>query len=153
MMKRTLVLLVILAILLPVPVYAYTPPEQGSENATDIIIWHGDNITIESANLTGTITIDSLEDALVAAAEAHAAAVAEDFLTLIIMALLIALVFWQKTIILYAIGALVTIVYGLSLAQPGAEQSMWMAGVAIAFIGTYFFYRIIMIAFDWVRSK
>ena len=153
MMKRTLALLAILALLIPVPVYAYTPPEQGSENATDIIICHGHNMTIESANLTGTIAIDSLEDALVAAAEAHAAAIAEDYLTLVIVALLVALVFWKGTIILYAIGAPVTIVYGLSLATPGAELSMWMAGVAIAFIGTYFFYRIIMIAFDWVRSK
>lgn len=156
-MKRTLVLIMVASLLLiTTPVYAYTPPEQGSANATDIILWHGDNLTISTAN----VTITSLEDAMVAAAEAQAAAIndnnsdiAAGYLLLLIMAMLIALVFWQKSILLYSVGGPVAIVYGLSLATADAELSLWLAGVVIAIIGTSFVYQVIKIAFDWVRNK
>jgi len=74
-------------------------------------------------------------------------------ITFLIVALVIGLVFWQRSIVWYSVGAPLCIVYGLSLAQPGADLSMWVVGVAIAIIGTSFVYQIIKIAFDWVRSK
>lgn len=164
-MRLLLALSVMLVLFIPLPVSAFTPPTQGSENVTDVIIWYGDNVSIESANLTIesanlSVSIESLEEALVSAAEAQAEAlnentsgIAADYLALFIVALLIALVFWQRSIITYAIGAPVAIVYGLSLAVPSAELSLWVAGVSIAIIGTYFLYQIVMGAFDWLRGK
>ena len=74
-------------------------------------------------------------------------------ITFLVVALVIGLVFWQRSIVWYSVGAPLCIVYGLSLATPGAELSMWVVGVAIALIGTSFMYQIIMIAYGWVRSK
>jgi len=67
-MKRSIFAILLLSFLLlvAVPVYAYSPPGQGTDNATDIIIWHGD-----TANVTAVaaVTVAGLEDAMVAAAD------------------------------------------------------------------------------------
>ena len=141
-MKRLLLLISIIALLVPTTVLAYDTPTQGSANATDIILWYGDNLTVNGGiTIDGTITVAGLETALT------------DFLTLFIVALLVALVFWQGTIFLYAVGSVTAIVYGLSLAIPSNSLSLWVAGVAISLIGTYFLYCIVMISFNWAKGK
>jgi hypothetical protein len=64
--------IVILGLLFSASALAYSPPDQSSDNATDVIIWHGDsaNITL-SGNITvsgnATITIPGLQDDMKAA--------------------------------------------------------------------------------------
>lgn len=74
-------LLALLSVLVAMPVYAYSPPNQGTDNATDIILWQGDtaNVSITAANLTvkgdgyflltGELEIAHLQDAIVAGAD------------------------------------------------------------------------------------
>ena len=52
-MKKRFLALVALAIALVAgasPAFAFDPPDQGTDNATDIILWYGDNLTIESGS-------------------------------------------------------------------------------------------------------
>jgi len=98
-----------------VKVFAYDEPAQGTDNATDIIIWHGDNLTIEN------ITIEGLEDALVAAAiaqtDASTAAQSTLLTTIIgfvIVILLAVLAYWHREMLLYIISGLAFMIYGFS---------------------------------------
>lgn len=148
--------------MVPTPVLAFDPPAQGTDNATDVILWHGDNLTIETIkehNLAIT-EFSGLEDALVAAAEAQATAINEnntaiaaDAILLVLVALLIALAFGQKSWVLYALASPVGVVYGLSLATGADNNALWVVGVVIAIIGTYLLYRIIIAALGWRKKK
>ncbi len=71
---------------------AYTPPGQSSDNATDVIIWHGDsaNITLSgnvTANVTGdlNVNIPGLGDDIENAAEAAAVAMMAQLLDMLKM--------------------------------------------------------------------
>lgn len=139
------------------PALSFTPPSQGTDNATDVILWYGENLTIKAHD----ITISGLEDALVAAGEAQAEiisasnnTIAGDFTLLFLVALVMTLVFCKSNIFLYSLGAPTGIVYGLFLAS-GADGniSFWVIGVVIALIGTYCLFRVLYIAFGWGKTK
>lgn len=59
-MKYALIILValILSLVVAVPALAYDLPTQGSDNATDIILWHGDsaNVTLSGFDIETAIT-------------------------------------------------------------------------------------------------
>lgn len=148
-MKRLILLiaLVIISISIAVPVMAFTPPTQDStDNATDVILWWGDNVTITSANLTVTsanITIDNLEDDLTAAAEAGADIIAgaindlvANIISLIIALAITGLAFWKNRLFYYIIGVPVDLTYGLSYAATNnVASAQWVMGIIIAVIG------------------
>ncbi len=161
-MKKGFLILVVLVILLmagAAPVFAFDPPGQGADNATDTILWYGDNLTIESDNLT--LTIVDLEDALVAAAEAQAevltanqTSVANQYLALLLVTLIVALAFWKNNLFLYALAMPVSMVYGLSLATDAVSgSSLWVTGIIIAIIGTYCLFKVVMIGLEDVKAR
>lgn len=146
-MKRLTALLLLVALLVPSGVaYAFDPPDQGTDNATDVILWHGDNLTIQSANLT----IADLEDALAAAAQAHADTltdsmdgISDNWLSFFIVAFILMLIFWRGGVILKALGMPVAFVYGFVTAgNADVFSPLWVAGVAIGILGLYFLYQI-----------
>lgn len=64
-------------------------------------------------------------------------------ITLVIMILLNWLVIHQKNPFLYLILVVPNIVYGLDIASDSAVKSpLWMAGVTVAVIGTFFLFRV-----------
>ena len=146
-MKRLLIIALLLLLLLATPVYAYTPPGQSSDNATDIILWHGDNVTIESANITGGVEITgdvvvTGEVEITGLTESNER-IAADFLAFIIVAFIIAIVLAKGGVILYALGVPVALVYGFVTASEQEVYSpLWVAGVAIGILGLYFLYQI-----------
>ena len=148
-MKYIIILLMVMTSgLFVTPALAYTMPGQGTDNATDIILWHGDtaNISITSANMT----IVSLETALTAAGEAQAQVIADNqtviadkYILLLLVALFTALLFWQKNAFLYLVGSVVLMAYGLSFAADNTVMSAsWIVGMMIAVVGTYLLYRV-----------
>ena len=89
-------------------VNAFTEPTQSTDNATDVILWFGDDITITD-----------LQTAIVAGGTELAAALTatgNQFLTLAIVAFIIGLAYWQHHFILYVLSGMVTVVYGLNTA-------------------------------------
>lgn len=88
-MKLTIAFLILLVIgIYAVPVMAYDTPSQGTDNATDVINWHGDtaNISITSGNLTlatDNITINDMDEAMEAGAQVLADKI-DDILVLFI---------------------------------------------------------------------
>ena len=157
-MKRLLIIAALLALpLIASPVLAFDIPTQGTANATDTIIWHGDtaNISITSANLTitsGTITITDFETAVTAASEAGAQIIADEYesigdvLLLILLAVAVnALAFWQRNVFLYLVAAPLNLVYGLNLAAGETVNSaMWVAGIIVAIIGVFCIFRAVV---------
>ena len=146
-MKITFCLLLLLAVLIPANiVYAYGEPTQGTDNATDIIIWYGDNVTIESANLTGEMEITGLTDTM--------EDISNDWLSFVIVAFLLWLFLKYGGAILYALGVPVAFTYGFVTAGSVTVFSpLWVAGVAIGIIGLYFLYNICMEAVNLARGE
>jgi hypothetical protein len=76
------------------------------------------------------------------------------FFTLAIVGLVFTLIFWQKSLFLYMLGVPVGIVYGLSLAVTYTTTlSLWVIGVVIAIIGTYFLFKVVELVLAGARSK
>ena len=126
------------------PVMAYDPPAQGTDNATDIIIWYGDNLTV-----SGDFTITSGELTITGV---------EDFLTSVLLLLIVvgitALAFWQKqNIMLWIVACPVAVVYGLTTAAGATiNSSLWVAGIAVAVIGLYCLYKVVMIGLEGFKK-
>ena len=147
-MKYILALVLLLSLAVATPALAFTSPAQGTDNATDVILWHGDNITIESGNititsanltgsvgLTGEVEVTGLTDTL--------SDIADDYLALLVVAFFIGVVLLKQSTVLNALGVPVAFVYGLSLASgEDTYSTLWVAGVAIAIVGLYFLYQI-----------
>jgi len=148
-LKRLLIIIALLSFLLPASIaYAYTPPGQSSDNASDVILWYGDNqtanLTIESANLTlladnftvsGNLTITGLTESN--------ESIASDYLAFLIVAFLIVIVLVKGGVILHALGVPVAFVYGFITASENTVSSpLWVAGVAIGILGLYFLYMV-----------
>jgi len=182
-MKRTLLLLaIVFALILEGGdsfAYAYTPPTQGTDNATDIIIWYGDNLTITGLDtslstianalsqqgvpitFTNNISITDLEVSLIAASEVHAQVIADsnesiamDFLSFLIIVAILAFTFWQKSILLYALSCPSSLVYGLSIsASTTVSSARGVAGIVIAIIGTYCLYKAVMLGLEDIKQR
>ncbi len=167
---RILGVLGILAVLtlgIAIPVYAFDAPTQGTDNATDVVLWYGDNLTLNNVTLnpvqfsgsiylSNNVTISDLEDSMTTSAEAGATIIADalvdvavDYLAFLIVAFLIAIIMKKDTIALNAVGVAVAMVYGLRTAADQVVFSeLWVAGVAIALIGLYFLYRVASAGFS-----
>jgi len=161
-MKYIIILLmVITSCLFTAPALAFTPPVQGTDNATDIILWHGDNLTLNNVNinplqfsggvtLSGNFTINDFDDAILAASDNISVTVVNSFedkfndlLLFFMIAAFTTLVFWQKNAFLYLVGSVVLMVYGLSFAANTIVMSAsWIAGMMIAVVGTYLLFRV-----------
>jgi len=76
------------------------------------------------------------------------------FLKLGIVSLLVALTFWQKSLFLYALMCPVCIVYGLSLTAGELTSSpLWMAGIAVAIIGTYCLFKVVLLGLEGTKVR
>ena len=63
--------------------------------------------------------------------------------TLLIIALINVLALQQKSVFIYLIAVPLNMVYGLNLAADNTVNSpLWIAGVTIAVIGTFFLFRV-----------
>jgi len=146
-----------IGIMVTSPVMAYTPPEQSTDNATDIILWHGDsaNVSVTSANVTiisANITIVDLETALTNAGEVSASIIATavatvlgEGLVFLIIAAFVALVFWQRNVFLYLLAVPILTVYGFAFATDSTVGSTgWTLGVTIAILGTFCLFRVVV---------
>ncbi len=162
-MIRFLALLSFLALLVASPAFAFTPPSQGSDNATDVVLWHGDNLTLNNVTLnpvqfsggvalTGNFTVLGFDDAVIAASDNLSVTLKnsfedkfDDLLLFLMIAAFAALVFWQKNAFLYLAAVPVLMVYGLSMAAgETVYSSKWVLGVVIAVIGTFCLYRVVV---------
>lgn len=121
-------LLCMILSLLPVSTaYAFDTPNQSTDNATDVILWPADDLTV---NVDTTGIEGSIDDS------------SEQFFIMALTALIIGLVFWQKqSLFLRLAGVPVAIVYGLTVASVATYTlALWVDGVIIAVIGLYFLY-------------
>ncbi len=137
-MKKLLLSALLLALFIPAgTAYAYDTPSQGTDNATDIILWYGDNLTIESATVSGEIEITGLTDSN--------ESIAGDFLAFIIVAFIIVIALTKDKDIIDALACPVSIIYGFTLASGQTVYSqLWVAGIALVLIGLYFLFRIVI---------
>ncbi len=148
-MKRIILLsgllIVFLIILCPLPVLAFSPPGQGADNATDVIVWHGDNLTLDTTGLN-----DALVDV-----ESTVNNIGEELFALLVVGSIMALIFWQRNLFLFILGAPVAIIYGLTLTGPSPDWSLffWIAGVIIAIIGTYCLFKAAMLGLENIRGR
>ena len=63
--------------------------------------------------------------------------------TLLIIALINVLALQQKSVFIYLIAVPLNMVYGLNLAADNTVNSpLWIAGVTIAVIGTFYLFRV-----------
>ena len=134
------------------PAFAFTPPSQGTANATDVVLWHGDNATVNMPDLT-------------TAAEAGAQVIADaliDFLDgLIAFLLVIAITAFalikgdpQRAPFPYLLAVPVNLVFGLIYASVKVPASSeWVEGVIVAIIGTYLLVRVATSQFDKLRKR
>ncbi len=152
---KVLMAVALLLILTATPAEAFTMPTVNAENVTDVMLWVGDNLTLQSvtvngqlsgsANLTGNVTsdiiltgevtivglTDSLED------------IAASFLAFLMVVFFIILVIIKRSIVLTGLACPVALVYGLLFASNQTVYSAeWVSGVAIAVLGIYFLYEV-----------
>lgn len=143
-MKATFILIVLLLLLIPMPVYAYDIPGQGTDNATDVILWMGDNITIETANLTidsGNLTVAGTVE-ITGLTESNED-IAGDFFSFLIVAFIIVLVLKIGGPVLNSLGVIISFIYGFTLASDQEPYTLlWVAGVSIGLFGLYLFFEI-----------
>lgn len=134
-MKKLLFVIIVIWLIIPgARASAYTEPEQGSDNATDVIVWQGDTLNIDLS--------DVVEET------------AEQLFTFIVVAALATWAIMNKGWFLKLVVCPVLIVYGLRLA--GGETlfyPLWVAGVVIAVIGTYFLYQQAALLAGLIRDK
>lgn len=142
----------LMVLLVASPVLAFdTPTQDTTTNATDVLIWYGNNLTIDSAN----ITIENLEDALMA--------LWSNLLSFVLALLVTVLALWsnrphlvnsQKSQFLLLLAVPVDLVYGLALAAGSAVKSpQWVEGVIVAIIGTFCLVKVVLNQIAITRSK
>ena len=124
-----------------VPAHAFTPPGQGTDNATDVILWQGDNVTLTAANVTITdnITITDLQVALIAAAEAQTediGEIADTVIGFILVLVFAGLAYWHRDRLLYIIAGLAFITYGFSYLSTSIYIS-----ILLVLLGAYSFLK------------
>ena len=150
-MRIPIAIVLLLAVFISgAPAYAFDPPEQSTDNATDIILWHGDNLTIasanltiESANITVTGEVEVSGDVELTGFVDSMESIAADFLAFVIVAFMIIIVLAKGSVILNALGVPVALVYGFTVAsEQDVYSPLWVAGVAIGLLGLYFLYQI-----------
>lgn len=148
MIKYPLAILIALLLILALaaPIYAFTPPGQGTDNATDVILW-GDNVTLTvgvpgGLTVAGDVEIDLLQDSLA------------NLLAFIIVGSITAFVVLRKSNFGKSIASILLLVYGLRMAIPEDLWSvLWMAGVIIAMVGTGLIFGVVLEAIGKSKNK
>lgn len=139
---------------MPSPSYAYDPPEQ-TGNVTDVILWYGDNLTIQAGDID--VTVAELTEAAEAGAQVVAdeiEAIWDNLFLLLLAGVITALAFTQRNIFLYCITVPVNVTYGLYLASGSTAGSvLWVEGLVIAIIGTFCLYRAVEMGLATAREK
>lgn len=136
MTKRRIILasvLGVLAVVMTVRVaLAFTEPIQGADNATDVVVWYGDNLTITD-----------LEDILTSAGEASAQVLADeaesifaDIMGIFLTCFLIWLAVTDGAPVLYFIAGLVCMIYGFNYwdTSEALSISLVLAGIVMGFV-------------------
>lgn len=128
------------AVCIPEKAYAFDPPTQGSDNATDVVLWHGDNstITIQSGNVTVTLDLTGIlemqNDVNDHKAELDRENHVETFkqwgLFIFIM-FIIVLAFWHRDPLVYWLACIVSIAYSGVMAF--AQDDWRIAAVFVVF--------------------
>lgn len=154
---KLLTLIIVISVisgLFALPAMAYTPPGQSSDNATDIILWHGDNLTIASVN--ATVAITGLGGALTAAGEAGAQVIADEYgsiwdevLLFVLAGAITVLAFWQREKkdgdFLMIVACPVNMMFGLYLASDNTVgETKWVMGVIITIIGLFCLFAVVL---------
>jgi len=93
-----------------VPAYAYEPPTQGSDNATDVILWPG-----SSAN----ITISGYEEAV--------DTVLDEIIMVVLILAITAFGYWHRDRILLGVAGFAWIIYGFAF----WNRSWWMSVILV----------------------
>ncbi len=97
------------------PVYAFDPPAQDSSaNATDVILWSGDNITISITS--GNVTVPNLQESMEAAIDkliTGLRSLMNTAVSLGIIVLSIILAFWHRDPWAYLTAGILTLIYGI----------------------------------------
>lgn len=125
---------------------AWAPPVQGTDNATDVILWGG-NVTLKlnlpgGISFGGKLTITGLIDFL---RKLH------EFLVVAGITLFAVL---TKNTFGRCVTSLLLIVYGLKVAIPEATgATVWIMGVIIAMIGTSLLFEPTLEAFKKLKEK
>jgi hypothetical protein len=138
-MKRLILLISLLvAMIIPGNVLAFDPPVQDtSENATDVILWLSDNITIESISGNLALTIEGLNDAVnisTVSIREEIASQVQGFIVFILLLFIIILGFWRFDRVMLLIGGLGLMLYGFSL----WNAIQWLS--IIAFVGGFYIF-------------
>ncbi len=129
--------LLIAGIFMAAPALAFDPPAQGTDNATDVVIWHGDsqNITLSSDDLNTAITgIGTTLDTTITNA------VSDMLGNLVILIIIFALAylgyrFDQRLLFFSGLAALV---YGYSYSSTSTYYSIIIVLAGIFFIASAF---------------
>ncbi len=137
------------------PVYAFDEPTQSTDNATDVILWYGENQTISvagnvtlstvpitwSSNLTVT-GIPELNDTISTVSENiidELETINASFIILALLFFVTILAYWHRDKILYVVAGLLFIVTGFGFSTTIVsdmmllEISLVITGIAIVF--------------------
>lgn len=126
MKKLVIIVSLLLAILLPGQVFAFDPPLQDtSANATDIILWHGDDATIN-------LNTDGLEDII----GVSVASIIGFCLLLVI----VIIGFWRYDRLMLIIGGFGFVIFGFSL-----WSSIWYLSITTVIAGIYMVFKAFML--------
>jgi len=112
----TLIILLLLLIL-ATPVHAFDIPTQGTDNATDNVLWHADTANISILN--GTITITGLETALTNSMEGAADEIADQLGTISLIWAVLAFLFGMAFLAYCGKDRLLFLVAGLGFFIEG----------------------------------
>jgi hypothetical protein len=127
-MKRLVGVLIIIILLgCASATYAFTPPTTVSDNASSVVLWHGDNVTLSNV----TVNITGLQTSLVAASQAHATAITQGINSIVnqveaflFVLFITILAYWHRDKWLYILSGFILIIYGFSLGSTNLLYSI-----------------------------
>ena len=129
-------LLAALFILIASPAYAFTPPTQGTDNATDVVLWHGGsaNVTLTMNDFTenAKYIADTISEAISDAASSFATLI----ISLVVMLGLAGLGYWRGDRGLFLVSSLGFLVYGFSY-----WSASWQFSLLMVLAGMFLFFR------------
>jgi hypothetical protein len=135
------------------PALAFDPPPQSGSDATDVILWYGENFTIKAGYITADITIapfsaninmPELEQTLINVVERWQELQLQNNRTLLLevisflwILIIIFLAFWHRDKWLYVIAGFSTLLQGFSL-----WTTDWKMSIFVALVGLYCFIKL-----------
>lgn len=129
-----------LAVGLPSVAMAYTPPTQFSDNATNVVLWHGDTANVSlsnvNVNLTGSPTVNMVVST----------STTDSLINLVIVLFMVAVGFLYGKTHRYYIDGVVgsgAFIYGLYRAIVNSSIENMTIGIMVALVGAYFIGRLV----------